>query len=144
MMTTVVTNLACIVVAPIGIALVLSQQAEIDALAQMKKLALLVVAPLVLAQLMRRFGLAIWADRTKSRISLLAQIGILAMVVFGAIRSGNQPITDDSPTGWVPGIGVVLAAAAIHIIALMIGVFAARQSGQSRDRQIAVGIAGSQ
>ncbi len=65
MMTTVVTNLACVVVVPLGIWLVLSQQAEIDAVAQVKKLALLVVCPLILAQVMRRLGAGAWADRNR-------------------------------------------------------------------------------
>src|SRR6056297_3456027 len=51
MMTTVATNVACVVVAPLGIWLVLSQQVEIEAAEQMKKLAAVVVAPLVLAQI---------------------------------------------------------------------------------------------
>ena len=47
MMTTVVTNLACVIVVPVGILLVLAQQTQIDVVGQVQKLALVVVAPLV-------------------------------------------------------------------------------------------------
>ncbi|NNE00855.1 MAG: transporter [Pirellulaceae bacterium] len=145
MMTTVVTNLACIAVVPIGISLVLSQQAQVDAMMQIKKLSILVVLPLVLAQIMRRVALAPWADRNKSRISVFSQIGILAMVVFGAVASGNFLSSDKtSSTTWIAGIVIVSAAAAIHVGALWLGIVVAKRTGQTRDRQIAVGIAGSQ
>ena len=144
MMCTVVTNLACIVVAPVGIALVLSQSAKIDAISQMQKLAILVVIPLVVAQAMRRFGLARWADRNKPRISIFGQIGILAMVVFGAVACGQLSSESKTHSGWLAIFSVVIAASLVHTIALGIGVVAAKQLGQSRQRQIAVGIGGSQ
>lgn len=147
MMTTVVTNLACAVVVPIGILLVLSQQAEIDVVDQVRKLGLIVVAPLVIAQLMRQLGFADWADRNKPRLSIIGQFGILAMVVFGAIASA-QVVDSAGPERATVGAGVivllVVAAATIHTTALGIGVFAARMLGFDRARQIAVGIAGSQ
>ncbi len=101
MMTTVVTNLACVIIVPLGIWLVLSQQAEIDAVAQVKKLALLVVLPLILAQVMRRLGAAAWADRNRLRLSHGGQMGILAMVVFGAVASATSASGGD-PQGLHP------------------------------------------
>ncbi len=148
MMTTVVTNLACFVVVPIGILLVLSQQTEIDVGQQVGKLSLLVVAPLILAQIMRRIGCADWADRHKPRLSALSQVGILSMVVFGAIAGAQfvDGVTDQHSSLMSPGsIGVlVLIAAVIHTAALGFGVGIASTLGIDRTRQIAIGIAGSQ
>jgi sodium/bile acid cotransporter 7 len=142
LMTTVVTNLACVVVLPIGISLVLASAVQIPVADQMSKLACIVVAPLVLAQTMRRLGAANWADCHKKSLSTFSQFGILAMVLFGAVASAGYK--DSSAVSWTLLLAVVLTAAAIHVIALWLGVFAARQSGSDRAGQIAVGISGSQ
>lgn len=148
MMTTVVTNLACVVVVPIGILLMLSQQTNIDVADQAQKLGLIVVAPLLVAQLMRWRGLAAWADRNKPQISALAQIGILAMVGFGAIASAG--VIGEAGDGAAASIGagamlaLVLIAAVVHTGALGIGIAIAKSFGLDRAQQIAVGIAGSQ
>ncbi len=145
MMTTVVTNLGCVVVVPLGILLVLSQTAEIDAAAQVKKLAILVVLPLIIAQVMRRAGAAAWADRNKTRLSTFGQLGILMMVVFGAIASATMvDNADGQATTWVTLSLLVVVAATVHTAALLIGVISARFLKMNRASQIAVGIAGSQ
>jgi len=143
MMTTVVTNLACVVVVPVGIFLVLAKQAEISAVGQMEKLAWFVVLPLVAAQVMRRVGLAGWADRHKTSLSTWAQVGILVMVLFGAVAGASY--RPQSPgLSWWATLGVVAVTATIHLVALAVGIAIARRIGLSRPSQIAVGIAGSQ
>jgi sodium/bile acid cotransporter 7 len=146
MMTTVVTNLACVIIVPLGIWLVLSQQAEIDAVAQVKKLALLVVFPLILAQVMRRLGASGWADRNRLRLALGGQIGILAMVVFGSVASALSAGGDQTQAAmpWIAGAGVLLAAIVVHSSALSFGILSARAAHFGRASQIAIGIAGSQ
>jgi sodium/bile acid cotransporter 7 len=148
MMTTVVTNLACVVIVPLGIWLVLAQQAEIDAAEQVKKLSMVVVLPLILAQLMRRGGLAGWADRNKPRLSMLGQSGILVMVIFGAIASARVVDQSGGPTetdtNWVTSLSLVLAAASVHTLTLYLGIVFARCLKMPRSNQIAIGIAGSQ
>jgi sodium/bile acid cotransporter 7 len=145
MMTTVVTNLACVVVVPLGIWLVLSQQTEIDAVQQVSTLAMLVVLPLILAQAMRRAGLDAWADRHKFRLAALAQVGILLMVIFGAQASATLVDRAASPSaGWIRLLWLIVTAAVIHVLALLLGVVGARMLGMTRASQIAVGIAGSQ
>jgi sodium/bile acid cotransporter 7 len=148
MMTTVVTNLACFAVVPIGILLTLSQQTEIDVAQQVRKLSLIVVAPLVLAQVMRRIGWADWADRNKPRLSALGQVGILSMVVFGAIAGAEFVDGANDKDASLMSLGsiatLVVIAAGIHTAALGIGIVAAKSLGLDRARQIAIGIAGSQ
>ncbi|TWT83154.1 Sodium Bile acid symporter family protein [Planctomycetes bacterium CA13] len=147
LMTTVVTNLACIFVIPIGVSLVLARQADISAIEQMRKLATIVVAPLVIAQTMRTIGVAKWADRNKIRLSLLAQFGILSMVVFGAIASAGM-IQNADESG-VSSIGMTTATLvflviAIHLSAFGIGILVSRATGADRASQVAVGFGGSQ
>ncbi len=146
MMTTVVTNLACVVVVPLGIFLVLAQQAEIDAVSQVEKLALLVVLPLILAQIMRRLGAEAWADRNRFRLASAAQFGILSMVVFGSIASATMASGEPGASGvrWVAGAGVLVAAVTVHCVALYFGIAVARAVSLGAESQIAVGISGSQ
>ncbi len=145
MMTTVVTNLACLVVVPVGISLVLAETTEVSATDQMRKLATVVVAPLLLAQVMRRLGLASWADRNKPRLAVFGQLGILSMVVFGAVAGAGA--VNDAATDvitWIDGLSTIGAAVAVHVLALVIGIAIARKLRVRRDGQIAIGIAGSQ
>jgi len=143
MMTTMVTNLGCIAIVPLGVQMVLALQTRVPPLAQMEKLAWFVVLPLIVAQVMRRFGLATWADRNKKRLSAAGQIGILVMVFFGAIAGSGYG--NDVGTVAFSMIGVIaVAAGAVHLTAMAIAIFASRHAGMSRGEQIAVGIAGSQ
>jgi sodium/bile acid cotransporter 7 len=155
MMTTVVTNLACVVVVPVGILLVLSQSTSIDVADQVQKLSLIVVLPMLIAQAMRGLGWDAWADRNKLRIAFFSQLGILSMVVFGAVASAKvlHVAAGSAPPPTTSGLlnreGVqlailILAAAAIHTAALGFGIVAARLIRLDRARQIAIGIAGSQ
>lgn len=150
MMTTVVTNLACVVVVPLGVSMVLAETTEVSAAEQMRKLAMVVVAPLILAQVMRRCGLAGWADRQKPRLSMFGQCGILVMVIFGAAKgaaSMQATMAADSAAeqvGWIDGGVMIVAAVAVHVIALWLGIVVSRRLGTPREGQIAVGIAGSQ
>ena len=150
-LTTVVTNLACIVVMPLGMSLMLERiGVEISAVAQMKKLALVVVLPIFLAQLARVVGAAAWADRHRIRLSSIAQIGILVMVTLGAAAGADSVSGDEQAGGssslsfWISAAILLVAAVAIHLAALVTGIALARTIGASRAEQIAVGISGSQ
>lgn len=145
MMTTVVTNLACVAVVPIGLAWVLARQSEISAADQIVKLSVLVALPLIVAQVARRAGLATWADRKKPLLSLIGQLGILVMVVFGAIASSLRIQSGDgAASGWIDIVMLVAAASTVHTLALYLGIAIARLANVSPPRQIAVGIGGSQ
>lgn len=145
MMTTVVTNLVCFVVAPAGLALLLSQSSQIDYMDQVQKLFLLVGLPILLAQVVRRLGGAVWADQRKNALSLVALSGILAMVTLGAVESSRRIAQGDAALG---GPGWVLAmiglAVLVHVAALLSGIGAAQMFRLRPPQQIAIGIAGSQ
>ncbi|MDA8744186.1 bile acid:sodium symporter [Rubripirellula amarantea] len=148
MLTTVVTNLACVAVIPVGLSVLSSGMDASDSLpspgSQIGKLGGLIVAPLVIAQVMRATGWASWADRHKVKLAWLGQVGVLVMVVFGsaqsAIAAGSR-VSSISIGGFV---AVVLLASAIHTLALVIALGSSRILGVSRGQQIACGISGSQ
>jgi sodium/bile acid cotransporter 7 len=150
MMTTVVTNLACVAVIPIGLAWMLTRSSDISAVDQIVKLSILVALPLIVAQVARRVGLAAWADQKKPVLSTIGQLGILVMVVFGAIASSQRINSSEMQgsgevaTSWLSMAMLIAAAATIHTLALFMGVAIARAAGITPARQIAVGIGGSQ
>ncbi|TWT98688.1 bile acid:sodium symporter family protein [Stieleria varia] len=141
-MTTLVTNVACVLVVPLGVALVLAKQVTISPLDQMIKLALLVVLPLIVAQMMRRW-VGRWADRNKLAISSAAQLGILMMVMIGAVSSAEY-LGHTTGVSWWSQLPMLLVASGVHLAALASGVFVSRRLGLPAEQQIAVGISGSQ
>lgn len=148
MVVSVVTNLSCFLVAPLGLWLILGQVTEISATKQITNLALWVVLPLIVGQLLRRIWLARWAAARRTQLSTLAQMGILVMVAFGSVASADH-IADRPGEGLTGGIALEIATAGamaigIHCITLAVGVAAARSLGATAAEQIAVGLAGSQ
>lgn len=141
MMNTVVTNLACVAVVPVGVALVLTRQTSVSPTDQMIKLAGLVVLPLIIAQLMR-MKIGDWADRNKKRISTIAQVGILVMVMMGSATSTR--FIAEGAGGWWSQIPLLLLTASLHTIVLLLGVTLAARLRLSPEQQIAIGISGSQ
>ena len=146
MMTTVVTNLSCILVVPTGIWLVLRQEVQVDPSDQFWKLLLLVALPLVLSQSIRLGGLALWADRNKSKFGLAAQMGILSMVFLGSVSSASQPIDASSwfDREWVLLLKLITCVFLVHCVSVAFGVRAAQTFGMPQEQQIAIGFSGGQ
>jgi len=145
MVVTVLTNLACFVVLPFWLLVLTRHSAQINSLDIVAKLAVLVVLPMVLAQLIRLAPpVARWSVRFKTPLGLVAQVGVLWMVFIGAIQMGISLRTTagNSLIGQLPlMIAVVLT---VHTVTLFLGIVSARALRFSADNQIAVGLAGSQ
>jgi sodium/bile acid cotransporter 7 len=146
LLVTMLTNLACFAVVPAWILVLLGTQVDIDAMAMVNRLLMLVVLPIVLAQCLRRIRpLAFWASDRKRALGTIAQWGILAMVFVGAVKSGNQlrglEGTAVAAVDWVIMVGGVLA---VHALVLAIGRAAALAIGASPADAVAVAFAGSQ
>lgn len=139
MVTTVVTNLLCFVVAPVGLWLILDRVAETDVTGQMKGLFLQVVAPLIAGQMLRRLGFGVWGDRNKVPLSTVAQVGILVMVLLGSVLSAERLPPDSSQTVVMLLLTTCLAAV-IHVSAVALGFFASRSLGAETAQQRAVAI----
>ncbi|WP_158261096.1 MULTISPECIES: bile acid:sodium symporter family protein [Pirellulaceae] len=158
LIVTIVTNSLCFLITPfwllwttgshITITLWASPDGKGLSLAEMMmKLFLLVVLPMALGQLARLLpGAGSWATKNKFQLGIVAQIGVLCMVLLGCISCGlklrNLP-TDQMPTILSFGvmIGLVLA---IHMSALLLGVGVAKQLRFPRSEEIAIAFAGSQ
>jgi solute carrier family 10 (sodium/bile acid cotransporter), member 7 len=147
-LVTVLTNLFCFVVTPFWLYVTTGTTLEggaLDVTTLVQKLALLVVLPMLFAQLLRcRSRVAHWATRQKLPLGVLAQFGVLMMIFLGSIQMGRSLAGSQSNVLLLALLGMLLAVAAVHLLVLVIGIAAARFFSMSRPDQIAVGIAGSQ
>lgn len=142
---TLFTNLLCFILTPFWIWLTIGEAAEISSLDLMWKLMFLVVLPMVLAQLVRQIpNFGRWSTAQKTKLSTLAQLGILIMVMIGAAKMGIK-LSDGSVTfSWLELGKVLLVVNAVHFVALFFGRRSAKWLGFDLKNQIAIGIAGSQ
>ena len=145
-MVTMITNLACFIVTPALLKLMTKTQVSLDFGSLVGRLALIVVLPIVVAQLLRVYRpLATRATEHKVFLGSLSQCGILSMVFIGAVRSGL--ILDDpsgeaiGAAGWTLMLACVIG---VHVAMLWIGHVLARLFGMARPERIAVGFGGSQ
>ena len=144
-MVTMITNGTCFLVTPFWLLVTTGEHAELDGYQMIVKLALIVVLPMSVAQLVRLpRPVGWWATRHKISLAVWAQIGVLAMVFLGAVQTGHR----FSSTGSRSSVGelgmLVLAVVGIHVLALVVGMAIARRLRFARRDQIAVGFAGSQ
>jgi len=151
-LVTMITNLACFLVTPAWLQVLTKTSVAIDLLGIVSRLGLLVVLPIVVAQLLRLSSrMANFATTHKLGFGVAAQLGILTMVLLGAIRSGVELAHNSAPeTGgstaiaWHGWLLMLAAVVAVHMIALLVGHALAGALGMERPERIAVGFAGSQ
>lgn len=147
-LVTVITNMACFMVTPLWLVAMTGRRVESRELqfgAMVWQLALLVVAPMLVAQLLRmRRPLAAWATRHKTPLGVASQCGVLLMVFIGAIRMGNRMAGDASPMLAAEIVTIVVVVLAIHLAMFAAGMAAALLLKMRREDRIAVGFAGSQ
>lgn len=146
---TVITNLACFVVTPAWLELLVGETGDSGSgfapLAQ--RLMLTVALPVAAGQLLRLSPkIAHAAHQRRAMLGYYSQFGILAMLSVGAVRCGEQIAGLESAGAAVVG-PVVLAlvlAAAMHFAAWLGGRHAAAAFGMPPADQTAVAFAGSQ
>ncbi len=144
---TMITNLACFLVVPFWLWLLVGVRAAVDYRAIVEGLMLLVVAPIVVAQLLRQWRpLGDGATRHKKSLSWLAQIGVLAMVLIGAVSCGRKlaAMEDNSILSVTNVLLLVAGVAAVHLSVLWLGLRSSRALGFAEPDSIAVAFAGSQ
>lgn len=146
-MVTLITNLLCFVIAPLWLLLFFGTNVELKTpfSEMVLKLGLLVVLPMVLAQLTRTHRRwANWATENKSKLGIAAQCGILAMVFLGAIKVGPEMVGENAGHG-ITLIGIALAVVLfVHIVVFWLGIASGGWLKLSREDAVAVGFAGSQ
>jgi sodium/bile acid cotransporter 7 len=142
---TVLTNGLCFAVTPFLVWLYLGSVHEIDAGPLMLKLLLLVVLPIVLAQVCRASAtIARWATSQKTPLGVYAQVGILMIVVIGAVKTAT--ISDQGVTYVSFGTVALLMVSmlTVHVVALLFGYYFGKVLKFDRATAIAMGISGSQ
>ena len=148
MLVTVVTNLTCFALTPAWLSLLVGRGGEsIDFKAMSLKLLVLVVVPIVAAQLLRMWPIVAQAAETrKSGLSIFAQLGVLAMVLVGAIHCGEQLQSIDLQLGGILGqlLLMLVLVTAVHLAGWALGFWFASWLGIGRADQLAVAFAGSQ
>ncbi|MCA9184931.1 MAG: bile acid:sodium symporter, partial [Planctomycetales bacterium] len=122
----------------------LTELSPVDLIA---KLGLLVVLPMVLAQLLRQSHLiASWADVRGKSLSTAAQCGILFMVLIGSVGCGmelaKRAVGDELRQ--VDFIAMLVVVLVVHVTMFGVGFAMAGMFRMSRPDRIAVGFAGSQ
>lgn len=160
-LVTLITNLTCVIVTPLWLVALLGRSIDLQVGPLVKELVLVVLIPIAVAQILRtKRQVASWAQRRKAHLAMACQLGILFMVLVGAIEMGlrfdshssaainghTEPVTSST----TPAVTVlqiiwtVLLAAAVHLVAMAIGWQAAGKTGVPRPQQIGVAISGSQ
>ncbi len=151
LLVTMLTNLSCFLVTPAWLYLALGElaaraQGTLDPVRLIKRLALVVLLPVLAAQglrLWRRVGR--WATEHKVPLGVACQLGTLTMVLVGATRSGTVIRNMNGwQSPWSDLVLMVLVVNGLHMLGLFTAVALARGLGVSREDRIAVGFSGSQ
>lgn len=145
MMVTVITNLACFLVMPAWLLLTTSTSITLKPGEMVVSIALLVVAPIFVAQALRLLPrVGSFATRHKVVLGVFAQLGILSMIGIGAIHCGQK--LESQVARLVSGETAVMifVVMAVHLLALASGMWVALRLKIAWPDAIAVGISGSQ
>jgi solute carrier family 10 (sodium/bile acid cotransporter), member 7 len=153
-LVTIITNLACFLVVPAWLWLLVSGESQADILhakIDYSEIALgliaLVVLPIVVAQCFRQMrAIGSWAARHKHSLSLAAQIGVLLMVLVGAVDCGQRLGAASNGSAVTSGsiVTMVFAVTLVHVTLLLFGFALSKAIGFARGDAIPVALAGSQ
>jgi sodium/bile acid cotransporter 7 len=153
-LVTVITNLSCFLVVPAWLRLLVGEEsqgnierAEIQYGQVVVWLILLVVVPIVAAQLARQWPvIGEWATRHKHSLSLTAQCGVLLMVMIGAVDCGHRlnAASNGSILSMWNVVAMVAVVAVVHVALLLTGFALSAAIRLDWADAIAVAFSGSQ
>jgi sodium/bile acid cotransporter 7 len=146
-LVTMITNLACFIVVPAWLLLLVGVRADVDFRGIVIGLILLVVLPIVAAQLLRQWKpAAAFAQRRVTMLGTAAQVGVLLMVAIGAVESGQRLAELDSDeVVSIASMALLFAGVAgVHVFLLGLGFGLSRVLRIPRPEAIAVAFSGSQ
>ncbi|MCA9192450.1 MAG: bile acid:sodium symporter family protein [Planctomycetales bacterium] len=142
---TLITNLSCAFITPLWLVFLLGQEVQMKFGPMVANLALLVVLPIVIGQLLRFWNrISTFAHQHRNSLSVACQLGILSMVLLGSIQMGHNMVTGVTSTPWTSVLLVVGLASIAHLLALGCGWYASHICGIQRPQQIAVALGSSQ
>lgn len=145
-LVTLFTNGICFILTPFWVYYLTGEEFQIPLSKMIFRLFLMVVLPMIIAQVIRRFGgVSNWAKAKKPTLGILAQSGILIMVLLGAIGNGNQLLAKSEIGIDFLQVGMMFVAVnLIHQVMFVVSFFSARAVGCTLEDQIAAGFSGSQ
>jgi len=144
LMTTVITNAISFLITPLIVFLLIRQSAEVSFGEMVLKLGLLVLLPMLAAQLLAaRQPIGTWAAKRKKPLNIGAQTGILMIVLLGTAQTVLKLSPDQTPR-FGTAAGLILVCALLHTLVLVSGLALSRWFGCKWPDQIAVAFAGSQ
>ena len=115
-LVTLATNALCFLITPATLWLLMDQQVRVAFSEQVARLAVLIVLPLALAQIVRLSGSARRAvDTHRGYISVFSQLGILVMVAFGMAASTDR--VAGANVGSTSYALMLIVTASIHVAA---------------------------
>lgn len=143
---TLITNVTCALITPALLVWLIGRSVQIDLWGLATSLFVLVVLPIVIGQTLRissRF--AVGVNQRKALLSTLCQVGILSMVMLGAVQMGNRlASTSAAATSLVSILLVVVLTTFAHVTTLVLAWYLAEATGVQRPQRIAVALSGSQ
>jgi sodium/bile acid cotransporter 7 len=146
-MVTVITNAFCFILTPFWLKTMTGSQVDIDfkPIEMMRELAVIVVLPMVAAQLARLIvPLARWATQHRTPLNVAAQVGLLIMVLIGAGQAGLKLQSTHVPIGPQDTVLMLAAVCGVHLSMFAAGMGIARALGVAWEDRVAVGFCGSQ
>jgi sodium/bile acid cotransporter 7 len=145
LMGTVITNTACFVITPLWLSVSTGTEVSVPLGEMIRKLALIAVLPTLAGQAARLVvPVARWATAQKTALGILAQCGILTIVLCGAVTGGLRLGEQSTPLGLLGWSTMLGAVVGIHLATLWAGHALGQLLGVSRPDRIAVGFSGSQ
>lgn len=146
-LVTMITSLACFLVIPAWLWLLGGIEADLDYRQIVWGLVVSVVLPIIVAQVLRQWRpIGGWATRRKHLLGGVAQVGVLFMVLVGAVGCGEklQGVSDGTILSVANLVIMIVAVAAVHVALLALGVLTSRALGFDQADAIAVAFSGSQ
>lgn len=147
-LVTLLTNSLCFVLTPLWLLIMTGSVADNPDISLTKMttmLAVLVVVPILVAQLLRlQPAVRAWSSHQTTQLGVVAQLGILSMIFLGAIRTGLKLDEQSSTVGVSDLLFMVGAVLGVHVAMFWLGVTLGKLFRFSREDRIAVGFAGSQ
>jgi sodium/bile acid cotransporter 7 len=142
-----ITSLGCFLVVPTWLRILIGVRPDVDFGDIALGLILLVVLPIIVAQVLRQWRpIGNLATRHKSLLGTIAQIGILLMVLIGAVFCGERLAVLESGTLVTPATItlMIVVVTALHIALVGLGFIASRALSIAPADAIGVAFAGSQ
>jgi solute carrier family 10 (sodium/bile acid cotransporter), member 7 len=145
LLTTMVTNTACVIGAPFWLSMATGKSVPLDAALLAQKLVFVVLVPTIVGQLCRQpKPMQEFATRNKTPIGVFAQSSILFLVFVGACSGGVQLQKADLGEQFTGLLVVWVSVVVIHLTAWCTAFWGGKLLGFGIEDRIGASFAGSQ